>query len=289
MGVLSEGRMIDVKQIAAFAAVLLAVACGESANGPAAFVRSVYAPYIADAKGDMGLMVDGNLTADFKAVLDNAEVYSRLLDGPIIDYDPIISGQDEAIKSVDVVITSPPKDGAAVVEARFDNMGATSAVFYDLRQEDGAWKIDNIRSEGANFRQQIADNLKPAGDPAAMEAPVRAIYARYAAEEKPEPLHRWAAFSNGLRPLMEMQSAMGRRADTPVLDFDPALSGKENQLGQIAYEAAGGAVIARFQNAGQTKFVVYDLVEEAGLWKIANIRSPGDWDLLQKLAEAGVK
>lgn len=278
-----------VKRIAALAAVLTAVACGEPSGGPAAFVRGVYAPYIADAQGDMGLMVDDNITASLKSVLDNADAYSRLIDAPVYDYDPVIDGQDEAIKSVDVVVTSPPKDGAAIVEAKFDNMGATSAVLYDLRQEDGVWKIDNVRSDGANFRQQIADNLKPIGDPAAMETPVRAIYARYAAEARPEPLHRWAAFSKGLRPLMEMQSAMGRRADTPALDFDPALSGKENQLGQIAYEAVSGAVIVRFVNAGVTKIVVYDLVEEDGAWKIANIRAPGDWDLLQKLAQAGVK
>jgi hypothetical protein len=281
--------MRNVKRIAALGALLLAASCGEPSNGPAAFVRGVYAPYIADAQGDMGLLVDENITASLKSVIDNADAYSRLIDAPVYDYDPVIDGQDEAIKSVDVVVTSPPKDGAAIVEAKFDNMGATSTVLYDLRQEDGVWKIDNIRSDGANFRQQIVDNLKPIGDPATMEAPVRAIYARYAAEARPEPLHRWAAFSKGLRPLMEMQSAMGRRADTPVLDFDPALSGKDNQLGQIAYEAVSGAVIVRFQNAGQTKIVVYDLVEEDGVWKIANIRAPGDWDLLQKLAEAGVK
>ena len=68
--------MRNVKRIAALGALLLATACGEPSNGPAAFVRSVYAPYIADAQGDMGLMVDDNITASLKSVLDTADAFA---------------------------------------------------------------------------------------------------------------------------------------------------------------------------------------------------------------------
>lgn len=280
---------MGLKGLVAIAAMALLAACGGPDNGPAAFVRGVYAPYIAGEDGDLGLRKSENLSADFKALIDKADAYGKLLDEPVIDYDPIANGQDWEIKSVDIVVTSPPKDGAARVEARFDSFGATKTVIFDLRTEDGAWKIDNIRNSEANFRETIARNLKPAGDPAAMEAPVRAIYARYASTQKPEPLYRWAAFSSGLRPLMEMQSAVGRRADTPVLDFDPVVDAQDFELGPVAYEAASSAVIARFQNLGQPKIVVYDLVQEDGAWKIANIRAPGSWDLVEKLSAAGVK
>lgn len=275
---------------AALVACSLALAgCGEPSDGPGAFVKSLYAPYIADEANNAGLQNPENLTAGLRAEIARAEAYGRLLETPIIDYDPVVNAQDFQITEVTTRVTAPPKDGAATVEARFDNMGKSTTVSFSLLQEDGTWKIDDISSDGVGFRASIAEALKPVGDVAAMEAPVRAIYGRYAAEPRPEPLHRWVAFSAGLRPLMEMQSAMGRRADTPVIDFEPPLDASSNQLGAVSYETANTAVIARFQNGSEQKIVVYDLVEEDGVWKIANIRAPGGWDLLQKLADAGVK
>ncbi|MBL8559568.1 MAG: DUF3828 domain-containing protein [Hyphomonadaceae bacterium] len=281
--------MFKLKGLVALTAIALLSACGEPADGPAAFVRGVYAPYIAGGAEKAGLQSPDNLTAGLRAFIARADAYSRLIEEPVIDHDPITNAQDWEIKAVKVAVTRQPKDGEATVDATFDNFGKATTVTFTLREEDGGWKIDDLASDGASFRAGVEANLKPAGDAAAMEAPVRAIYARYAAEPKPEPLHRWVAFSAGLRPLMERQSAMGRRADTPVIDFEPPLDSKSNQLGTVSYDVVSSAVIARFQNGAEQKIVVYDLTQEDGAWKIANIRAPGGWDLLQKLAEAGVK
>lgn len=278
---------MGLKGWAAVAALGLMAACGAKESAPVSYVRDLYAPYIANENDKIGLD-HARLTDDLKAVIDKADAYGRLLDEPIIDYDPIANGQDWEIKAVTVTAPSPPKDGAATVEAAFDNAGTPQRVTYSLRDVDGAWKIDDISSDGQSLRAGIENNLRPAGDPAAMEAPVRALYVRYAAETRPEPLHRWAALSAALKPAMEAQSAMGKRADNPVLDFDPVLGGTENRIGIVSYEAASGAVIARFQNGDASKIIVYDLGQENGAWKIANIRAPGEWDLLQKLNAAGV-
>lgn len=280
--------MTGVRGLVAAVALAVLAACGGGDNGPDAFVRGLYAPYIAGETENVGLQNPDNLTSDFSALIERADAYSRLLEEPIIDYDPIANGQEWEIKSVDVAVTAPAKDGAATVDAKFDSFGSTKTVTYALRQENGAWKIDDIRADGQSFRAGVEANLKPAGEPAAMEAPVRVIYVRYAAERTPEPMHRWVAFSEGLRPLMEKAAAMGKRADNPVLDFDPALGGTENAIGVLAYEPVSSAVIARFQNSDAQKIIVYDLVREGDLWKIANIRSPGEWDLLQKLTAAGI-
>lgn len=275
-------------KVALMAATLAMAGCGEPSDGPAAFVKTLYAPYIADKVENAGLQNPDNVTAGLRAEIAKAEAYGRLLEEPVIDYDPVINAQDFEIKAVTTRVVTPAKDGVAAVEASFTNMATPTKVTFNLREEDGVWKIDDIQSDGVSFRASIGEAIKPAGDVAAMEAPVRAIYAAYANGATPEPLHRWAAFSKDLRPLMERQSAMGRRADTPVLDFDPALAGKTNHLSAVAFETASHAVIARFQNGTESKIVVYDLVEEDGGWKIANIRAPGDWDLLNKLRDAGV-
>lgn len=278
---------MSLKAWAAMAALLAMAACGARESAPASYVRELYAPYIANENDKIGLG-HARLTADLKAVIDKAESYGRLLDEPIIDYDPIANGQDWEIKTVAVAEAGAPKDGVATVTASFDNAGAPQQVTYTLREEDGAWKIDDISAEGQSFRAGVENNLRPAGDPTAMEAPVRALYVRYAAETRPEPLHRWAALAASLKPAMEAQSAMGKRADNPVLDFDPVLGGTENRIGIVSYEAASSAVIARFQNGDAARIVVYDLAQENGAWKIANIRSPGEWDLLEKLGAAGM-
>lgn len=278
---------MSLKGWAAVAVLALMAACGAKESEPVSYVRGLYAPYIANENDKIGLN-HARLTADLKAVIDKADAYGRLLDEPIIDYDPIANGQDWEIKTVTVTEPAAPKDGAATVVATFNNGTEPQTVTYALREEDGDWKIDDISSNGQSFRAGVESNLRPAGEPTAMEAPVRALYVRYAAETRPEPLHRWAGLAASLKPPMEAASAMGKRADNPVLDFDPVLGGTENHIGIVSYEAAASAVIARFQNGDAAKIIVYDLTQENGAWKIANIRSPGEWDLLQKLNAAGV-
>ncbi|MDX2235753.1 MAG: DUF3828 domain-containing protein [Hyphomonadaceae bacterium] len=270
------------------AAIALA-ACAPAPPGPDAAVDALYAPYLQAGGAPPPLLERDIFTPELKAEIDRATTYANLLDTPVIDYDPVVGAQDWEIKAVSVAEIERAEDAARVV-ARFDNMGAPQEVAYAMRLVDGVWRVDDIGAGEDSLRGVIAAGLKPAGDPAAMEAPVRAIYDRYAAATRPvEPLHRWGALTEDLRRRLSTAAAMGARADAQVLDFDPVLDGKTLELGPVAYEAAAAGVIARFDNAGEPRIVVYDLVEENGGWLIADIRSPGHWALGQKLTEAGIE
>ena len=273
----------------AVAAAMALTACGPKVAGPEAVVEALYAPYIGAGGAAPSALESDAFTADFKAVLNKAGAYGELLDEPIINFDPIAGGQDVDIKAVTVKTVSPPQDGAAVVSARFDNLGATKDIAFAMRLVDGVWRIDDIGSGEESVRATVAQNLKPAGDVTAMEAPVRAVYAKYAAATVPvAPLYRWAPLTAALRDRLKAADAMGARSGAPLLDFDPVVDNKSHDLGPIAYEAASGSVIARFDNAGEPKIIIYALVAENGAWKIADIHAPGSWDLSARLSEAGV-
>ncbi|MGE3301891.1 MAG: DUF3828 domain-containing protein [Hyphomonadaceae bacterium] len=279
---------------AALAASLLALAAGCEApdpNGPAATVEKAYAGYLqAPWTGDF--MRAAPYTAAFTAAVDRAGEYGRLLDEPVLDYDPIANAQDGDITKLKVERVRASAS-AALVRARFDNSGRPMEVLYDMKREGDGWRIDNIRSKESNLRGSIEDNIKPAGDPAAMRAPVQAVYDAYGAQSDPakpvEPLHRWAALTTAFRSIMEMRAAQAKRADHDALGFDLVMDGAEWRISDLALEPASSAVIARFKNAGAPHVIVYDLAQEDGAWKIDNIRSPGKWDARTKLAEGGAE
>lgn len=277
------------RPLSILAAIALLAACAPAQEGPDAAVQALYAPYIDGASPPPALLERDVFTPELKAEINRAATYSNLLDMPVIDYDPVVGAQDWEIKAVTIAEVERTEDTARMV-ARFDNMGAPQEVAYAMRLVDGAWRVDDIGAGDDSLRAIIAASLKPAGAPSAMETPVRALYERYAAATTPvEPLHRWAALTDDLRRRMQTASAMSKRADGAVLDFDPVLDATTNELGAVAYEAAASGVIVRFDNGGEPKILVHDLVEENGVWKIADIRAPGQWALGQKLAEAGIE
>ncbi len=273
----------------AVAAAAMATACGPKVDGPDVVVKALYQPYLQGAAAPPPPfdMLDV-YTPELKAELDRAATYGNLLDMPVIDADPVVMAQDWEIGAVTVAPVAPVSGDTAQVAARFDNMGHATVVTWDMRQVDGHWRVDNIGTGDDSLRGIIAAALKPVGDPSAMEAPVRAIYAKYAGATTPvEPLHRWAPLTDDLRKKLEAASAASTRGDVAALDFDPVVDDKHHDLGPVAYEAASSAVITRFDNGGDPKIIVYDLIEENGAWKIADIRSPGHWTLTQRLSEAG--
>src|SRR4029453_4435389 len=120
--------------------------------------------------------------------------------------------------------------------------------------EDGAWKVDAIRSGTGDFRQLIDEALKPIGDPPAMTAPVEAIYKRYGASEKVEPLYLWAPLAQDFR-----DSLGEAQRKSIVLGFDPVSGGPPGNPSDVKLEATSGSGIARFQGDGQDRVAVYDL------------------------------
>ncbi len=275
--------------IAAAMAMALA-ACGPKADGPDVTVRALYEPYLKGPGAETPPFDTLDVyTPELKAEIDKAATYASLLDQPVIDADPVIMAQDWEIKAVTVAPVAPVSGDTAQVAARFDNMGHPTEILYDMRLVDGVWRVDNIALGADSLRSIIANALKPIGDPAAMEAPVRAVYTRYATDNDVEALHLWAPLTADLQRQMAMAAAMGRGGEAALLDFDPVVDSKSHDLGPVQYESASAGVITRFDNAREPKIVVYDVAQDGGVWKIANIRSPGHWDLQLKLSEAGIK
>lgn len=268
------------------------VACEKpDPNGPAPTVERLYAPYLNG--GDTAAVLENApMTMDLHAVIDKAVLYGNLLNEPVLDFDPIIFAQDGEIKNVRVVEEAPRKE-AVVARAQFDNLGKPVTVLYDMKREGGAWLIDNIRGPDGDLRGIVAAAMKPAGDPAAMIEPVKAIYDRYGVKSvpaRPVPaIVGWAALAPDFARIMQKRADTIKATDMDPLGFDPVVDGAAWDVSNLTFEAASSAVIARFTNGAAEKIIVYDLAEENGAWKIHDIRSPGVWDVRFKLEEAGIK
>lgn len=270
------------------ATILILSRCAPSKLPPEKTIESLYAPYLAPG----GNSVPSNwekapvYSKSLRAAMDRGFDYSLLLNEPVIDYDPIVNAQDYSISNLKIDVDPPANSDTAHVVARFDNQGQKTTVEYDMIVEDGAWKIDAIRSGTGDFRQLIDEALKPIGDPPAMTAPVEVIYKRYGASEKVEPLHLWAPLAQDFRDSLEEA-----HRKSIVLGFDPVSGGSPGIPSNVKLEATSGSVIARFKVDGRDRVAVYDLVKIGDKWVIDDIHAPGDsgWDLRQKLSDAGIR
>jgi Protein of unknown function (DUF3828) len=266
--------------------ILIFAGCAPSMTPPEKVVQSLYAPYLSAGADSVPSHWEEApvYSKSLKAAMDRGFEYSRLLNEPVIDYDPIANAQDYSITNLTIDVDHPA-DAKAHVAARFDNLDRKTTVDYDMIVEDGAWKIDGIRSGSDGFRQIIDEALKPIGDPSAMTAPVEAIYERYSAPGKVEPLHLWAELAQGLREQMEKANRK-----SVVLDLDPVCGGTFGVPSNVKLEAVSASVIAKFKVDGGDRVAVYDLLENGGKWVIGDIHVPVNsaWYLSQKLNDAGI-
>ena len=264
--------------VAILAAGLALAGCGpRQGAGAADTVEAFYQPYLGDKKAPPPEIATLPLTADLKAQVDRAITYGNLLDIPVLNYDPIVGAQDWQLANLDVSTKGAVGEDGVDVVARFSNAGAPREITFLMRLVEGEWRIDVIADAESTLRRRIDAALQPVGEPGAMQAPVRALYERYAASQRIDPLARWAEVTPELRAALT--------AGAGALDFDPVVDGQDWQLGPVSTEAAASGVIARFDNEGEPKIVVYDLAEKDGAWQIANIRAPGRWDLMQRLRQ----
>jgi hypothetical protein len=284
--------MARFSALAALALVLALAACEQpDPNGPVATVQKLYAPYTAQGGDTAAALTNAPMTESLRAVVDKGITYGNLLDEPVLDFDPIINAQEAKISQVNVTRQSLQGD-TALVMASFQNFDRKDQVAYELKRIDGAWKIENIRPGVDDLRKIIETNLKPLGDPAAMTAPVKAIYDAYGLAPKAEPvgpLQKWAPVSAAFGPLLQRRQDKIAAGEADPLGFDPVIDGTDWQISDLKLEAASSAVIARFTNGPAAKVIVYDLIEENGAWKIDNIRAPGVWNVRLKLLDAGIQ
>jgi hypothetical protein len=127
-------------------------------------------------------------------------------------------------------------------------------------------------------------------DPAAV---IRPLYDRYMAPDAQfPPLEDQAPWSQAMRAHLLTMMARSQATGEPILDFDPFVNAQDYQLSNLSVSTDGvvenshAAVRAAFDNAGARTEVVYDLIWEAGGWKVDNIRGDG-WDLRQIAAAPG--
>jgi Protein of unknown function (DUF3828) len=273
---------------------LAVAACAQpDPNSPVGIVQKLYAPYLTK-DGDTSTVLDNApKTLSLMEVIDKAKTYGDLLDEPILDFDPIIAAQDGEISNVRVTRQGDKDAAAATVLAQFANAGRQDQVTFEFKREDGAWKIDDIKPGADDLRQLIADALQPQDDPAAMTAPVQAVYDRYGpapSPARPVPaLTKWAPLSSSFAALLQRRQDKIANNEQDPLGFDPVIDGADYRIRDLTLEAADSAVIARFTNGSAAKIIVYDLVQENGAWRIDNIRSPGLWDVRMKLLDAGIQ
>jgi hypothetical protein len=274
----------------------LAACGGGEAKGPAKAVETLYAPYLQPDASKKPSNWDKSpvLSKKFKTVVDKGVGYGVLLNEPVLDFDPITWSQDGEVSNLKVTTTEETDDSAKVT-ATFDLSGEKREVQYDLTNNEGAWQVTSIRSGGEDLATIIDNNIKPAGDPAAMKAPIEEIYKKYeAAAGKPvPPLHTYAALHSSLKPLLVKAAAQNKRLGRDVFGFDPVVDGSVEPIKGTYYEPASSAVIVRFTKGSGVFAVVYDLAQEDGAWKIFNIRSASsyeeNWDVRQQLEKDGIK
>jgi hypothetical protein len=93
------------------------------------------------------------VTPDFAALLRKAAERARTEEGPALDFDPIVDSQDFQLQD----LTYQPVSTAVIV--RFTNMGVGKTLVYEMVEQSGAWKIDNIRRpgrDGWSVREKLA-------------------------------------------------------------------------------------------------------------------------------------
>jgi hypothetical protein len=94
-----------------------------------------------------------SVTPDFAASLRKAAERARTAEGPALDFDPVVDGQDFQLQD----LTYQPVSTAVIV--RFTNMGVGKTLVYEMVEQSGAWKIDNIRrpgGDGWSVREKLA-------------------------------------------------------------------------------------------------------------------------------------
>ena len=135
----------------------------------------------------------------------------------------------------------------------------------------------------------IAKAAGASGDPIAAIAP---LYQPYLKDGQNPPDWRTAIpFTVATRTILEKEAATtAKTGEVGAIDGDPIVAAQDWKITNLevvlqAPPADGKAVVAaKFHNLDRDTVVFWDMVEEGGAWRVANIREP-ELDLV-KLASA---
>lgn len=134
-------------------------------EGPEAFVRALYAPYVAGGPKDAtpapgqdpiySRMMNATIGADFR--IAKGEV-------PSLSYDLICGCQDQGVFTLDSVVVTQGRPNAADAAVAFTNDGRTTRQTLKLQREGGAWKVDDIvGADGKSVQDETIALIEAAG------------------------------------------------------------------------------------------------------------------------------
>lgn len=126
------------------------------APDPAAAIRPLYDRYMTDGAQFPDFRNQAPWSADLWRQLEAMTQRSEALNEPILDFDPLIDAQDYQLSDLNVRTESVVENSHATVRAAFTNIGRPTEMVYDLVWEDGAWRVDNIRTATWDLRQIAA-------------------------------------------------------------------------------------------------------------------------------------
>jgi hypothetical protein len=126
---------------------LLATAAAAQApvfSDPRGLVAHAYAPYEA---GGFYVELTELFSPTLRELWDDMAARSLAADMPIIDFDPMVNGQD--FELVDLMIADPVVTGdTATVAVSFVNFGDPQELRFTLVRRAEGWKIDDIQALG---------------------------------------------------------------------------------------------------------------------------------------------
>lgn len=144
--------------VGAVLAAFALAACGPAhPSDPERVVVAIYAA--AKEKGGIAATPWSDDMKKLLAQADAIQSHGEL----IIDVDPVLDAQDGEAEGVKTKIESGPANGAAVVAASFSLLGQPRTVRFDLIQENGAWKVDDVRTSESDFRKHLRAGIAAAG------------------------------------------------------------------------------------------------------------------------------
>jgi len=122
---------------------------------PAPVVAQIYEPYLAANGRARPLLEAAPWSNSMREALVAMQARSAEMEGPILDFDPLINAQDWRLSDLSTTTDAAVEGSHAVVRASFVNAGVREEVIYDLVWEDDRWKVENVRGAQWNLRAII--------------------------------------------------------------------------------------------------------------------------------------
>ncbi|MET0181412.1 MAG: DUF3828 domain-containing protein [Caulobacterales bacterium] len=138
-------------------------------SDPADVIRPIYDRYLNPTDPAVttypALEDQAPWSADLRQKLLDMMARSNALNEPILDFDPFTNAQEGPTSNLTVVTEALVEQSHAVVRTHFTNAGREDEVVYDLIWENGAWKIDNIRTSDWQLREIVMQRAGEAPPP----------------------------------------------------------------------------------------------------------------------------